>query len=90
MRSFFGELTAEQQKAVLAYRGPENHGDPAFLRKNMRLTASLRRHYGELWGGEPSILFHADEVVVTVGKRSVELTRDAAVAIADGRVPTPD
>jgi hypothetical protein len=31
-RSFFGSLTPEQQTAALAYRGEENHGDPAFAR----------------------------------------------------------
>lgn len=29
-RSFFDSLTPEQQKKALRYRGPENHGDPAF------------------------------------------------------------
>lgn len=29
---FFAGLTPDQQKAALEYRGPENHGDPAFAR----------------------------------------------------------
>jgi len=29
MTSFWASLTPDQQRAVLAYRGPENHGDPA-------------------------------------------------------------
>jgi len=30
MTGLFDTLTPEQQKAALAYRGPENHGDPSF------------------------------------------------------------
>ncbi len=29
----FGTLSPEKQKAVLGYRGPQDHGDAAFLRK---------------------------------------------------------
>lgn len=32
MRDFFDQLTDEQKAAALAYRGDENHGDPAFAR----------------------------------------------------------
>lgn len=28
----FASLTAEQRKAALAYRGPEDHGDPGFIK----------------------------------------------------------
>jgi hypothetical protein len=31
MTGFIATLTPEQRKAALAYRGPEGHGDPAFL-----------------------------------------------------------
>lgn len=30
---FFDRLTPEQKDKALKYRGPENHGDPAFLVK---------------------------------------------------------
>jgi hypothetical protein len=33
MVGFWSQLTDEQKAAALAYRGPENHGDPAFLEK---------------------------------------------------------
>ena len=33
MTGFFAHLTPEQKAKALAYRGPENHGDPAFLLK---------------------------------------------------------
>jgi len=33
MTGFFAHLTPEQKAAALAYRGLENHGDPAFLTK---------------------------------------------------------
>lgn len=32
-RGHFDGLTADQQKAALAYRGPENHGDPNFKKE---------------------------------------------------------
>lgn len=32
MKGFFESLTPDQQKAALAYRGEENHGDEAFKR----------------------------------------------------------
>ncbi len=34
MTGLFARLTPEQQTAALVYRGPENHGDPAFLIKH--------------------------------------------------------
>lgn len=34
MTGLFSQLAPEQQAAALAYRGPENHGDPAFLLKH--------------------------------------------------------
>ena len=34
MTGLFARLTPEQQVAALAYRGPENHGDPAFRLKH--------------------------------------------------------
>jgi hypothetical protein len=33
MRGFFAGLTEEQKRRALAYRGDENHGDPAFKRR---------------------------------------------------------
>lgn len=30
LRGLFSTLTEEQRSRVLAYRGPENHGDPRF------------------------------------------------------------
>nr|DAU40285.1 MAG TPA: protein of unknown function (DUF5601) [Caudoviricetes sp.] len=30
MKGFWSGLTEEQKSAILEYRGPENHGDPAF------------------------------------------------------------
>lgn len=33
MTGLWSTLTAEEKAAVLAYDGPENHGDPAFLAK---------------------------------------------------------
>jgi hypothetical protein len=35
MTSFFASLTDEQKKRALAYRGAENHGDPAYSLRNM-------------------------------------------------------
>lgn len=43
MKGFFEGLTPEQQKAALAYRGEENHGDERF-----RLS---KREPGAIWGG---------------------------------------
>ena len=34
--SFFAGLTAEQKARALAYDGPEDHGDPAFLHNNIK------------------------------------------------------
>jgi len=33
MVGLFAQLTEGQKKAALSYRGPEGHGDPAFLLK---------------------------------------------------------
>lgn len=32
-RSFFDGLTDDQKKQALEYDGPENHGDPEYLRR---------------------------------------------------------
>lgn len=32
----FAQLTSEQKKAALAYRGPEAHGEPAFRLKRVQ------------------------------------------------------
>lgn len=34
MTGLFARLTPEQKAAALSYRGPENHGDPAFRLKH--------------------------------------------------------
>ena len=48
------------------------------------LAVLLRRHFGPLWNGEPSMLFRWDGTVrVSVGGNSVELTRAQAEEIAN-------
>ena len=36
LRGLFSQLTDEQKQMALNYKGPTNHGDPAFLIKNTR------------------------------------------------------
>ena len=36
MTGLFSQLTDEQKQMALNYKGPANHGDPAFLIKNTR------------------------------------------------------
>jgi len=36
MTGLFSQLTPEQREFAMNYKGPANHGDPAFLLKNTR------------------------------------------------------
>ena len=36
LRGLFSQLTPEQREFAMNYKGPANHGDPAFLLKNTR------------------------------------------------------
>lgn len=36
MTGLFSQLTPEQREFAMNYKGPTNHGDPAFLLKNTR------------------------------------------------------
>jgi hypothetical protein len=39
LRGLFSQLTDEQKQMALNYKGPTNHGDPAFLIKNTRAAS---------------------------------------------------
>jgi hypothetical protein len=39
MTGFFATLSADQKKRALNYQGPENHGDPGFLRQKKTAPA---------------------------------------------------
>lgn len=64
---------------------PNPMQDPTMQRAAL-LSPALRRHFGQLFGGEPSMVFRPDGTVrVTVGAQQEELTAREAEMMA---IPT--
>ena len=83
MRGLWSQLTDEQKKAALGYRGPEDHGDPSFSMRDREFLFNYR-FAGSDWG---ITIFAADATEAREKIKAVGLARYQGEVAKTIRVP---